>query len=97
MIWKRKTRLRKHLQFNLQDFPELIRHFAFVAGYETRRLDEQDPANIEATEKLANLHDRLEDGGYSGHALERFMVRILFCLFAEDTGISNPMPFANSF
>src|SRR3989304_4645857 len=32
-------------------------------------------------------HDPLEAGGYSGHQLERFLVRILFCLFAEDTGI----------
>ena len=29
----------------------------------------------------------LEDGGYSGHRLERFLVRVLFCLFAEDTGL----------
>ena len=31
--------------------------------------------------------DALEAGGYSGHELERFLVRILFCLFAEDTGL----------
>ncbi len=36
---------------------------------------------------MSDLHDALEDGGYSGHELERFLVRILFCLFAEDTGI----------
>ena len=35
----------------------------------------------------AQLHDALESGGYTGHNLERFLVRILFCLFAEDTGI----------
>jgi hypothetical protein len=36
---------------------------------------------------MGQLHDTLEFGGYSGHRLERFPVRILFCLFAEDTGI----------
>ena len=36
---------------------------------------------------MDDLHDTLEDGGYKGHELERFLVRILFCLFAEDTGI----------
>ncbi len=81
------------IQFDLAELPESIRHFAFIAGYETRRLDEEDPANLEATERLANLHDRLEDGGYGGHHLERFMVRILFCLFAEDTGIFEPQAF----
>jgi hypothetical protein len=37
--------------------------------------------------EVGRLHDTLEAGGYSGHALERFLVRILFCLFAEDTGL----------
>lgn len=36
---------------------------------------------------MGELHDALEIGGYSGHDLERFLVRILFCLFADDTGI----------
>lgn len=81
------------VEFDLGDFPNFIRHFAFIAGYETRRLDEEDPANFRATELLANLHDRLEEGGYAGHDLQRFMVRILFCLFAEDAGIFEPESF----
>ena len=36
---------------------------------------------------LGDLHDVLKAGGYSGHDLERFLVRVLFCLFAEDTGL----------
>ena len=36
---------------------------------------------------MDDLHDTLEAGGYSGHELERFLVRILFCLFAQCTGI----------
>ena len=36
---------------------------------------------------MDDLHDALEAGGYAGHDLERFLVRILFCLFAECTGI----------
>ncbi len=82
------------IEFPLAGFAEHIRHFAFVAGYETRRLDPEDPANFRATAKLANLHDRLEAAGYAGHDLQRFMVRILFCLFAEDTGIFEPEAFA---
>ncbi|MCB9836393.1 MAG: class I SAM-dependent DNA methyltransferase [Phycisphaera sp.] len=66
---------------------EHIHAFDFIAGYERRVLDPEDPANIKAAEKLARLHDALEDGGYPKCDLERFMVRILFCLFAEDTAI----------
>jgi type I restriction-modification system DNA methylase subunit len=53
----------------------------------------ENPANLEATQRLANLHDALAEAGYRGHALERYLVRVLFCLFAEDTGIFEPRLF----
>src|SRR3546814_15692567 len=39
---------------------------------------------------VGKLHDALEDSGYTGHNLEHFLVRIVFCLFADDTGIFEP-------
>ncbi|MEL7088368.1 MAG: type IIL restriction-modification enzyme MmeI, partial [Planctomycetota bacterium] len=81
------------VEFPLSDLHLHIRRFAFIAGYDTQQLDPEDPANIEAAELLANVHDRLEDAGYTGHDLQRFMVRVLFCLFAEDTGIFEPDAF----
>jgi hypothetical protein len=36
---------------------------------------------------MGKLHDQLKAIGYDGHALELYLVRLLFCLFAEDTGI----------
>jgi hypothetical protein len=84
------------LEFDLPDFHKHIRAFAFIAGYHTQRIDPEDPANFKAVEKLDNLHSRLEAVGYRGHDLQRFMVRILFCLFADDTGIFNqPDAFKN--
>ena len=38
---------------------------------------------------MGKLHDRLEEIGYRDHKLEVYLVRILFCLFAEDTTIFN--------
>jgi len=81
------------LTFPLADFHKHIRRFAFIAGYETRKLDPEDPANERAVEKLANLHDQLELARFTGHALERFLVRVLFCLFAEDTDLFEPEAF----
>jgi hypothetical protein len=75
------------IEFPLADFHKHIREFAFIPGYKQHKFKEQDPINIEAVEIMGRLHDALEAGGYSGHQLERFLVRILFCLFAEDTGI----------
>jgi hypothetical protein len=75
------------LEFPLGDFHKQIHQFAFIPGYQQHKFEEQDPINIEAVEIMGRLHDTLEAGGYSGHQLERFLVRILFCLFAEDTSI----------
>jgi hypothetical protein len=73
--------------FSLAEFHKHVQHFAFIPGYKQHTLQEQDPINIEAVQIMGDLHDALEAGGYTGHDLERFLVRVLFCLFAEDTGI----------
>ncbi|MDP1660717.1 MAG: hypothetical protein Q8L55_02275 [Phycisphaerales bacterium] len=73
--------------FKTAKLHENIKHLGFLSGYTTKPVDPEDPINIEAVETLGELHDALEKGGYAGHKLERFLVRILFCLFAEDTSI----------
>jgi len=77
-------------EFLLSDLPQNLALFGFIAGYESRVYKEQDPVNIKAAEKLAELHDALRKVGYEGHELEVYLVRILFCLFADDTGIFMP-------
>lgn len=74
-------------QIELSDLHAHVDKFAFIPGYQRHKLDAEDPINIQAVELLGELHDSLEAGGYSGHDLERFLVRVLFCLFAEDTGL----------
>ncbi len=39
---------------------------------------------------MGDLHDLLKRDGYQGHVLEVFLVRVLFCLSADDTGIFQP-------
>lgn len=75
------------IEIPLAELHKHIREFAFIKGEKPVRLDPEDPANFKAAEMMANLHDTLKAGGYSGHDLERFLVRVLFCLFADDTGI----------
>lgn len=77
----------KTVAFPLADFHRCIHAFAFIPGYKQHKFEDEDPINIKAVGILGNLHDTLGSGGYTGHELERFLVRILFCLFAEDTGI----------
>ena len=83
------------LDFRLFDLHKHVRDLAFIRGEQPLRLDPEDPANLKATQLLADLHDALEEAGYTGHALERYLVRVLFCLFAEDTGIFEPGQFTS--
>jgi len=75
------------LEFPLTELHKQIHAFGFIPGYQQHRFEDQDPINLKAVDIMGRLHDTLEAGGYSGHKLERFLVRILFCLFADDTGI----------
>lgn len=74
-------------RFRLAELPQFIHLFHYLAGYEQREYQEEDPVNVQAAELLGKLHDRLKAIGYVGHPLEVYLVRLLFCLFAEDTGI----------
>jgi hypothetical protein len=80
-------------KFQLKDFVKNVQLFGFISGYQKKIYKEQNPANIKAAELMGRFHDRLEAVGYDGHALEVYLVRILFCLFAEDTTIFNKQQF----
>ena len=77
----------KQHEFALAEFYKNVRLFGFIAGYQTTSYKEQDPVNIQAAERMGRLHDKLKEIGYAGHQLEIYLVRLLFCLFAEDTSI----------
>ncbi len=77
-------------EFKLCDLHKHIKHFAFIAGYRTLTIAPQNPVNIKAAERMGKLHDALKAAGYEGHPLEVLLVRLLFCLFADDTGIFQP-------
>jgi len=80
----------KEYHFALSELPAYIEAFGFIIGVQQRTFHDQDPVNIKASELMGRLHDALEESGYKGHDLERFLVRLLFCLFADDTGIFEP-------
>lgn len=73
--------------FFLKDLYQHVGLFSPLAGYQKREFKEQDPVNIHAAELMGRLHDQLKAVGYSGHPLELYLVRLLFCLFADDTSI----------
>jgi hypothetical protein len=77
-------------------FPEFADHFAFflpLAGISTIKQIKENPVDIKATGRLNKLYiELLKDNpdwatAERRHDLNHFMARLIFCLFAEDTGI----------
>lgn len=82
---------------------ELNKKFDFFlpwAGLEKAQAQSENPADVKAAEKMAKLFDLLRDNNAANtaqeiHAQNVFLSRILFCYFAEDTGIFEPKLFTN--
>lgn len=74
-------------EFLLKDLYKNVRLFGFMAGYVTKKFKDEEQVNIQAAELMGKLHDRMKAVGYEGHVLENYLVRLLFCLFADDTTI----------
>ena len=83
----------EEVRFHLAQLPEFIEHFGFMMGVHKRTFRDQDPVNIQASELIGAVHDGLKESGYFGDDLDRFLVRLVFCLFADDTGIFEPESF----
>ena len=74
--------------FKVSQLKNHIRIFGLLAGYEDKFEEKNEiELNTTASYKMAKLHDLLKEYGYEEHALEIYLVRLLFCLFADDTGI----------
>lgn len=72
-----------------------------LMGVERVHYVEESLADVKAAEKLAKLHDELRaynsfDSDDDLHDLNIFITRLLFCFFAEDTGIFEKNLFSDS-
>lgn len=75
------------LCFKLADLPKHVDSLLFMAGYKTVLAEQQAAINTHAAETLANLHDVMKANGYTGKDLETYLVRLVFCLFGDDTAL----------
>lgn len=78
---------RREWKFPLSDLKRHVEAFGFIIGVQPRLFRNQSPVNRKASELMGRLHNALAADGYTGHNLERLLVRLLFILFADDTGI----------
>lgn len=74
--------------FPLSKLPENIHRFeAIISGNRTRISEEEITVDQVAAKLMANLYLELEDHGFEGHETSIFLIRILFLLFGDDTGM----------
>ena len=94
--------LREHDTYEnqLERLPSDFAFFYPLMDVERVHYVEESPADIKAAEKLAKLHDELrsynEFSNDDLHDLNIFISRLLFCFFAEDTGIFEENLFTSS-
>jgi hypothetical protein len=86
-LYDRQAPEAEPIRFKLADFQLHVESLGFLCGYEKIARERQEQANAEAAEKLADLHDAIKATGYTGKDLETLLIRILFCMFADDTDL----------
>lgn len=95
------TKTKDNLDVN---FKELHKHFDFFlpwAGMEKAHHVNENPADVKAAERMAKLFDAIKKDNPDKsaefiHGLNVFLSRLLFCYFAEDTGIFKDDIFTNA-
>lgn len=81
------------IEFTLEELPDYIENFDFIYNYGEKFHPTQEQLTLKASEVLAKIHDELESTNYTEKDLEIFLIRLLFCLYAEDTGIFDEYQF----
>ena len=89
------------LDINLLEIPKYFDFFLPMAGMEKAQHLSENPADVRAAERMAKLYDEIKKENTTEtpetvHSLNVFLSRLLFCFFAEDTGIFEPDLFTNS-
>ncbi|HJJ48232.1 MAG TPA: hypothetical protein O0X39_04465 [Methanocorpusculum sp.] len=88
----------QYYEFQVSALNRNIQHFAKIlnlANVIPERGDNDERVNVEAAEIMARLHESMKDMVCDSHELQVYLVRLLFCMFAEDAGIFNRYAFEN--
>ena len=85
-----ENHVRKEYNFKLSQLPENINCFDFMRGVPQVKIYDEVPVSIEASEMMGKIYDNLKKSRYPAHDIELLLTRLIYCLFADDTGIFDP-------
>lgn len=91
------TKTEDTLSIPFERLPQKFEFFLAWNGIEKADFDKENPADVRAAERFAKLYDVIvkDNPDASRHGLNLFLIRVLFCLFAEDTDIFEKNVFTN--
>ena len=80
---------RDTIEFSLEELPAHVEDLMFLAGYQRTSFGsaDQQAASVRAAQLMAKLYEHLEATGYDDHQASIFLIRTLFCLYADDAGL----------
>lgn len=96
-ILAKDTKTNDSLSIKFKDLPQYFDFFLAWNGIEKADFEKENPADLKAAERFAKLFDEISKDNENAdrHGLNLFLIRLLFCLFAEDTNIFKPDQFTN--
>ncbi|MEZ9709800.1 class I SAM-dependent DNA methyltransferase [Vibrio breoganii] len=91
-VFARDVKADDTIQLKIEELHDEFEFFLPLAGMERASLATESVADAKAAEKMAKLFDLLKvenaiETEEQIHAMNVFLSRVLFCFFAEDTGI----------
>lgn len=91
------TKTSDTLSVSFKRLPQKFEFFLAWNGIEKVDFDKENPADVRAAERFAKLYDVItkDNPKATKKGLNLFFIRILFCLFAEDTDIFSKNLFTN--
>ena len=95
------TKTQDSLDTTIEKLPKKYDFFLPWAGMEKHQVKGENPADVKAAERMAKLFDEIKKDNPNEtpefiHGLNVFMSRLLFCFFAEDTGIFEKNQFTDA-
>ncbi len=77
----------RNITISVSSLPDKVQDFEFIVGDQRRAIRDQDSIDFQVAALVGRLYDALADFGHKDCDLERFLVRLIFCMFADSTGV----------
>lgn len=93
------TKTQDAMDIEFKDLPKYFDFFLAWKGIEKINFDKENPADIKAAERFARIYDTVKKENTDVDAnktFDTFFMRLLFCMFAEDTDIFKRGSFTNA-